>query len=496
MSRFTVSVPLALLLPACAAAPLPSAPPQAGDAYYARGAEREAARGNGATSEHARNVILFIGDGMGVSTITAARIYGGEQAGMAGPEAYDLAMDQLPHAALVRTYSNNFQIADSAATATALTSGVKTNSGTIGVTAAATPGACAGAASATTENLFELAEAAGLATGVVSTARITHATPASVYGHTPARDWELDALVPEEAAAAGCVDLARQLVDWPAGDGLEIALGGGREMFLPDGMADPEDEDAMGARGDGRDLAAEWSAKSADHAVIWNQAQFDATDFASDARVLGLFEQSHMEYEHDRGADAGGEPSLAEMTRAAITRLQSDPDGFALLVEGGRIDHAHHAGNAARALGDTLAFDAAIAAALEMTSAEDTLVIVTADHSHTLTIAGYSARGAPILGLSVGADGAPALGTDGKPYTTLGYANGPGAVDGARADLSDVDTTDANFRQPALTPLYGETHGGEDVAAFAGGPGSEHVSGSMEQNELFFVMARSLGLVE
>jgi len=157
-----------------------------------------------------------------------------------------------------------------------------------------------------------------------------------------------------------------------------------------------------------------------------------------------------------------------------------------------------------------MAFDAAIAAALEMTSPEETLIIVTADHSHTLTIAGYAQRGNPILGLSasgLGGEGGSS-GSDGLPYTTLGYANGPGAcreagtgsdgkpaLDCARQDLTSVDTFSPDFRQPALVPMYSETHAGEDVAALASGPGANLISGVIEQSEIFHVMARALGLV-
>jgi alkaline phosphatase len=217
-----------------------------------------------------------------------------------------------------------------------------------------------------------------------------------------------------------------------------------------------------------------------------------------------------MQFELDRGADKAGEPHLADMTRAAITRLSQNPEGFVLMVEGGRIDHAHHGGNAIRALEDAMAFDLAIATALEMTNPEDTLIIVTADHSHTLTIAGYPQRGNPILGLAVSGMGGEggSTGIDGLPYTTLSYANGPGACretgkdaegkpvyDCTRQDLTGVDTYAPDFRQPALVPLYSETHGGEDVAALASGPGANLMTGVIEQNEIFHIMARALGLV-
>jgi alkaline phosphatase len=479
-------------------------PVQSADATYRSAADAVNARALERGVKPARNVILFIGDGMGVTTITAARIYAGQKRGGDG-ESYRLAMETLPFSAFSKTYSADFQVADSAATATAMVAGMKVKSTTLGVTSQAAVGNCASIEGQRSDTLFDLAERAGLATGLVSTARITHATPAAAYAESPDRDWEADSNMEgaDGTDPSTCKDIARQLIEWPEGDGFELALGGGRTAFLKSDQADPEDAEKKGSRTDGRDLAAEWTAKSNQHAYISDAAGFKAANFASDAKVLGLFELSHMDYELDRSADVSGEPSIAEMTRAAITRLSQDPDGYVLMVEGGRIDHAHHGVNAARALEETDAFDQAIAAALEMTKADDTLIIVTADHSHTMTMAGYARRGNPILGkVDAGLEGAGNKGLDGKPYTTLSYANGQsacrsvkGKLDCTREDLSTVDTTAKDFLQPSLVPMYSETHGGEDVAVFARGPGANLVSGVIEQNEIFHVMGRASGLV-
>ncbi len=474
-------------------------PKQAKDSYFLSAAKSVASREDENYSPHAKNVILFVGDGMGISTITAARIFAGQSRGVDG-ESYRLTMETLPNVALSKTYSHDSQVSDSASTATAMVTGVKTRSRTLGLTQDVVFGECASAAGHGTDSIFELAERAGLATGIVSTARLTHATPAATYSESASRNWETDGAM--TGPAEGCKDIAAQFIDWEAGDGFEIALGGGRRMFLPKETPDPEYDSMTGQRTDGRDLTAEWTRKSNQHYVVHDRAGFDGIDFASDARVLGLFERSHMQYELDRAEDTGGEPSLAEMTRAAITRLSQNENGYVLMVEGGRIDHAHHGVNAARALSDTVAFDNAVAAALEMTSEEDTLIIVTADHSHTLTIAGYPARGNPILGIVKYVGGKTAKGDDGKPYTTLGYANGKSACrrkdgtwDCSREDLSDVDTEDKDFLQQSLVMLSSETHGGEDVAIFARGPGSELVEGVMEENEIFHVMGAASGLV-
>ena len=466
------------------------APRQANDSYYQTAAARVDARAAGRTFGKAKNVILFVGDGMGISTITAARIHAGQLKGVDG-ESYKLAMETLPHAALSKTYSHDAQVSDSASTATAMVAGVKARSRTLGVTQDANYSNCASTVGNGTDTIFELAERAGLATGIITTARLTHATPASTYSEVPNRDWEDDGDLPG-AGENACKDIARQFIDWPAGDHFEIVLGGGARHFLP------KDDD--GQRKDGRNFLEEWTAKSGAHATIGNKAEFDAINFASGARILGLFEGSHMQYEVDRDTSGEGEPSIEEMTRAAITRLSQDEDGYVLLVEGGRIDHGHHGTNAARALGDTVAFDEAVAAALEMTSTEDTLIIVTADHSHTFVIQGYPARGNPILGKVTLPDGRPAPAGDGKPYTTLSYANGSSAYDtfedDERVDLTDIDTTDKDFKQQSLLPSPSETHGGEDVAVFASGPGAELVAGVMEQNEIFHVMVKANGLVK
>ncbi len=473
--------------------------PQAQDSYFVAAEAALAARLSPSFNmNRAKNVIFMVGDGMSIATVTAARIHEGQKRGVDG-ESNNLTIDTLPYVALSKTYSHDGQVSDSAPTATAMVSGVKTRNDVIGVNQTVAVGDCKAALAGEVTSLFELAEARGLATGVVSTARITHATPAATYAHTPVRDWEDDKEL-GTAAADGCKDIADQLVNWTAGDGFEIVLGGGRHHFLPETAADPEDEGRTGRRLDGRDLTAEWTAKGNNSLFVWNAEQLKAADLASGAKVLGLFERSHMEYEADRAKDKGGEPSLAEMTVAALTRLAQNPDGFVLMIEGGRIDHAHHAGNAYRALEDTLAFDAAVKTVLEMTNPAETLVIVTADHSHTMTINGYPVRGNPILGKVVDVEGQVSLGADGKPYTTLSYANGPGSVFGdgkagavERSDLSQVDTTDPDYIQQALVPIGSETHAGDDVAVYATGPFAHLFHGTVEENFIYHVAAHAIG---
>lgn len=477
--------------------------------YQRAAASVEARARAGATPKRARNVILFVGDGMGISTITAARILEGQQRGESGEQNH-LSFEDFPNSALVRTYSANQQTSDSAPTATAMVTGSHANDGALSVS----PELADGEADATVvaryslQTLLELAESRGLATGVVTTTRVTHATPAANYAHTPNRDWETAGQLPSGATLP---DIAAQLVARQrVGDGLEVVLAGGREFLTPVGAADPEYPQRAGRRTDGRNLIQEWVSAQPQSQYVWNRDEFLKVDPARTHHLLGLFEPSHMRYEADRTKDTAGEPSLAEMTAKAIQVLQRNRKGYFLMVEGGRIDHAHHAGNAYRALTDTIALSSAVRTATSMVSDRDTLILVTADHSHTLTIAGYPARGNPILGLAK-APGASRHTADvgGHPYTTLSYANGPGfaileggpdagarrAIAAGRVqDLSEVDTTDPDFHQESLVGMGSESHGGEDVALFARGPGSDLARGVIDQNEIYHIMRRALGI--
>ena len=472
--------------------------------FYAEDRRRLSAVKRRTPVVHAKNVILFVGDGMGISTITAARIRAGQLAGGNG-EDHSLSFEAFPALGLIKTYEVNQQTADSAGTATAMITGAKTKAGMLSVAPdveLGDPLACTPQHALTT--LFEVAEQAGLATGLVTTARLTHATPAAMYAHSPHRNWENDSQVPQ---GSNCRDIARQLVEFEPGDGLDVALGGGRAQFLP--------QTAGGKRLDGRDLEAQWGLRYGSDGQVVNDAEtLKASAVTRSSHLLGLFAASHVPYVEDRPPTV---PSLVDMTEAAISRLQANDKGFVLMVEAGRIDHAHHAGNAYRALAEAIELSAAVERALAMTDSADTLILVTADHSHTLMITGYPTRGNPILGKVVSNDAhgnprtEPSLALDGKPYTTLSYVNGNGyaehrspdaeeepedeailAASGRRLGL-DIDTEAPDYHQEALVPLRAETHGGEDVAVFATGPGSAWIHGVQEQSYLFQAMATALG---
>ena len=440
-------------------------------------------------ASHAKNVIFFLGDGMGISTVTAARIFAGQSAGATGEE-YDLAFDRFPHLALIKTYNTNAQVPDSAGTITAITTGEKTRIGVLGVNGSVERDDCAAALTNTLPTLAELAEQKGMSTGIVSTARITHATPAGAYAHSPNRNWESSASTPDEAEALGCKDIALQLVEMSHGDGLDVILGGGRREFLPIEADDPEYPSRPGLRDDSRNLIDEWLAADSKRQFTWRGdefAQWLASDTPVDGQLMGLFEPSHMKYEADRQRDPGNEPSLQDMTALAVKQLAENDQGYFLLVEAGRIDHAHHFSNAYRALTDTVALSDAVQWAVENVDLADTLIVVTADHSHTMTISGYPRRGNPILGTVETEPGKPILDATGVPYTTLSYANGPGYKK-QRPNLSKINTQDPDYQQLGTVPTQSETHAGEDVAAFAVGQNAAAVRGVMEQNRLYDVM--------
>ena len=425
----------------------------------------------------AKNVILFVGDGMGISTITAGRIFDGQSKGKTGEE-HQLEFDKFENVALIKTYNTNAQVPDSAGTATAIMSGYKTNMGVINARPDDLFAGCGDLTAPPT--LGDIAAKAGKAVGIISTARITHATPAAMFSHSASRDWEADKDIKAEAAENGCLSIAAQLVQpsTPA----NIVLGGGAKEFSEEQFA------AWGAQGD-------------DHVVIKTGAEFSALVATNAQDIFGLFTPSHMSFEADR--KDGEEPSLADMTSFAIDNLSArDTDGYVLMVEAGRIDHAHHGSNAYKALRDLQALNEAVKIAKAKTG-DETLILVTADHSHVFTMAGYPKRGNPILGLvempeavkkEMGIKTRYTMAQDGKPYTTLGYQNGSNTRTPDSPALTDNEVQAPDFRQQSAIPTGSETHAGEDVALFATGPGSEKVRGVMEQNLIHNVMIDAMGI--
>ncbi|KAA0701662.1 Alkaline phosphatase, tissue-nonspecific isozyme [Triplophysa tibetana] len=340
----------------------------------------------------AKNVVLFLGDGMGVTTITAARILKGQLQNRSGEETV-MNMDTFPYVGLAKTYSVDFQIADSASTATAYLCGVKTNLNVVGVSAAARNGVCSSQKGNEVTSILKWAKDAGKSVGIVTTTRVQHATPAASYAHSASRTWYSDADLPSAAVTDGCVDIAVQLI---SNTDIDVIIGGGRKYMTPKGFPDPE--------------------------------------YPTDVDVLI---RHTMTVEHQWRC----------MRRSLLTTL--------------------------------------LPGALQLTNENETLTIVTADHSHAFTFNGYPFRGNSILGKS------PIFALDFLPYTTLMYGNGPGhkILNNKRPDIRKVDTTSKDYVQQSAAPLDSETHGGEDVALLARGPMAHLFQGVYEQSYIAHAMA-------
>lgn len=270
-----------------------------------------------------------------------------------------------------------------------------------------------------------------------------------------------------------------------------MILGGGRRHFFPKWERDPKRPTDVGRRNDGRNLIEDWQrdkkARDLSYQYVWRKEDFDAVDSNKVDYLLGLFEHGHLSYDSDRDNGPDGEPSIANMTRKAIEILRKNPHGYFLMVEGGRIDHSHHFNNARRALIDTLAFELSVVTALQMTKPEDTLIVVTSDHSHVFTFGGYPKRGNPIFGIDDKTSD-----VDGMPYTTLLYSNGPGYNrnhPNGRENISGINTGDKNYIQQSAVPRRWDTHGGEDVPVYAHGPMSHLFRGVFEQTYIPHAMA-------
>jgi alkaline phosphatase len=357
---------------------------------------------------HAKSLILFIGDGMGPEIVSIAKVY--------SEKALEKPLNMVEfantgRAGLASTYSNNRLVTDSAAGATALSTGTKTNNGKVGT---APDGA-------ELKNLLERAVSKGKSVGVITTTTITDATPASFLSHVAIR--------------ANEVDIAAQIVEGDA----TVVMGGGKAYFLPsDG----------GKRTDGRDLVAEAKAKGFD--VVFDKAGLDA--FAG-KRLIGLFADEDMPYDGERRAYET--PSLTEMFDKALRTLTADPDGFVLVVEGGRIDHAEHENLLGTALGELLALDAALSHAMEYQQSDSTLtIVVTADHD----------------------TGAPAL-----TSTNAGYPS----ID----DVANITGEDYGYLK-----WISEGHTGTMVPIFARGPGQDLFAGIKDNTDTNRAMVMVLGL--
>ena len=398
-----------------------------------------------------KNVVLMIADGFGPASATLGR------AAKGAPLALDSVL-----VGTVETSATDSRVTDSAASATAYACGIKTYNGAIAVTPEGEP--C--------RTVLEAAEARGMATGLVATSRITHATPASFAAHVASRG--------EEA------EIARQL----AGSGVDLLVGGGARFFAEA----PNDLRALLAEGG-------W-------AVATDRAGYDRLSALPAAALLA---PDHLAYEIDR--DETDQPSLAEMAVKALDLLAeaAGERGFFLMVEGSRIDHAGHANDPAAHLGDILAYDEAVAAALAWAARDgNTLVVSTADHETgglTLGRDGiYAYDPAPLLAataslermgerIRAGEDAAEVL------RAGLGADSlAAGAADAARgaASAGDAAALAVLVRDLESEPAgVGWTTGGHtavDVGLYAWGPGADRFAGAMTNDAVGRALFAALGL--
>ncbi|MGY3860924.1 alkaline phosphatase [Aeromonas lacus] len=437
-----------------------------------------------AQAADAKNVILFIGDGMGPTVLTATRLY------KVGEEG-NLEIMKLARSARIKTFSNDAQTTDSAPSMAAYTTGVKMNNEVIAMssdTKAVAPGKdangnkgvnnCASDNGKPVSTILELAKAAGKSVGAVTTTELTHATPAATYSHICHRDAAYAIAAQAVPGGAG--------FNQALGNGVDVLMGGGANHWTPYNSTSNK-----GGRADGRDLTAELTARG--YRYVTTRTDLAKVD---SGKLIGLFStKSHLDYELDRVAKgaANTQPSLSEMTAKAIDLLSQNSQGYFLMVEGGRIDHALHGTNAKRSLTDAVALDDAVKTALGKVDLKDTLIVVTADHDHTMTINGYSAKGNKVLDLVKNGDGSTQNDVDGKPFTTLVFGNGPNRPD-VRPTLTSDQVMADDYLQETGVKLGSETHGGGDVMLFADGAGSTRFKGTLDNTRVFGKLKEALGL--
>lgn len=278
-----------------------------------------------------KNVIFFIGDGMGQVQKQIARVF-------LNPKGGKLAMDEFPVTGETTNFSANALVTDSAASATALASGFKTKNKYLGIDENGEK----------ITSILEFLHSLGKSTGLITTVTITHATPAAFASHVEDRGQE--------------TEIAIQYLENAK---VDLLMGGGRQFFLPQNLG--------GKRTDGRNLIEEFKDLKYQYISTLNEFSLIKKN-----KILGLFALGPLNYEIDRPVD---EPSLADMTKAALDVLSKDSNGFFIMIEGGRIDWACHDHDVASALSDVLALDKAVKVALDFVKIHpETLILVTNDH--------------------------------------------------------------------------------------------------------------------
>ncbi|XP_023177336.2 membrane-bound alkaline phosphatase [Drosophila hydei] len=435
----------------------------------------------------AKNMIMFLGDGMSLTTIAAARILKGQLKGNPGEED-SLSFETFPHTGLSRTYCSNAQVPDSACTATAYLCGVKTNIVALGVTANVNFNNCSGSEDPSNQvsSIAAWAQAAGKATGIVTTTTLTHASPSGAYAHTTNRFFESDTDIVTYGEGKNfpesCTDIATQLITQAPGKYFDVMLGGGMGKFLPKSITDKFGN--PGERSDGVNLLSKWQSLHPDGALAYNRKQLLSVDAKRTPRLIGLFNSGVMDFH--KLADAEQKPTLEEMTRKAIEVASQNDEGYFLFIEGGLVDYGNHFNIPQMGLDEVHELSKAVETAVGITNPDETLIVVTSDHAHPLSISGYPGRGTNILGLNQhDAD------INGVKYATLNYAVGTQSYldeNGKRQPLEDK-INDPLFIYPSYITGSIGVHSGDDVGIFATGPQSHLFSGVMQQSTIPHLMA-------
>ncbi|GAA2785666.1 alkaline phosphatase [Kitasatospora paracochleata] len=459
-----------------------------------------------------RNVIYLLGDGMGRTHVTAGRerFYGADGR---------LNMERMPFVGQVATHAvekgsaKPALVTDSASSATAWSSGVKTYNAALGVDSYEKK----------VVTLMEQAKAAGFATGNVSTAEITDATPAAEFSHVLLRgcqgpSYSDAACLPKNADGSYEAKPADSTLITPVAE--QIARNGTADVVLGGGLArfEPDDQKALEAQGYqvlGSFGDPALPTQSAASQKVATKADLDA---ARGRKVVGLFNRGNLTVEAAKsalpaGAPEKAEPTLSDMTTKAIDLLaKKNRRGFFLQIEGAQIDKRSHANDAAQTLGEIKAFDDAVAKAVDFAKRDGhTLVIVTADHEcagfniiekGTFTNAEAAAPPANNDAGNPANNSSPARSAAANvkdPSRSGGIVNGAGSKDPKNFAPATFRTPDdpagvADGSPDAslwLTYLSGN-HTGADVPIFAYGPGGQRFAASQDNTELYGKMYRAL----
>jgi alkaline phosphatase len=376
-----------------------------------------------------RQIVLFVSDALSTRTLAAARLF-------AGGAEHRLELEKFPNAALLRNACEDFAVPDTSAAATALSTGKRTRHHSVATTGTGRA----------LDTILEQAAKAGRAVGVVSNVALTAPSVAAFYAHTTR---------PNEAEL-----LALQLFerDW-----ITVALGGGAAEFRP--------EDAGGRRTDRRDLVAEWGSKKV--AVVRTKAEMENSWGGESGRLVGLFSEGALAFANQMESGSG-QPSLADMTRKAISLLRGVRGGYVLVVDAALFTAASEANQGERALREVLALDEAVATA-RAEAGDKALILAVGRHgTGGMTLSGYPLRTqkrSEFLGLS----------ETGVPY--LSWATGP---NGPQANGIPVRNEPASVFQPSALNVS------EDMLGLGRGPGSERLSGFLDNTHIFAILRDAL----